>query len=274
MKKLEFTKESEFVSLNKLVLEDNEKIKEIKSLYQREWGYASFLGPIESFIAYFYLDNPKIKDKEVIKAIKNIKFNHNKDLNFFKEYFEREFIGAISRILQENKKKITRHELFLILRYILWCIDNRKWVGDSRAYLNWITNFFGLSSKEEKEKFNNFYKELGKKHGFSEEHVKLLKNEESKEELSAKEIALSKLDSEKFSNYEEESQLWDSGSYVEKINPGEIEEKLKTIDKSHEEYMNYNCKKCDKKISAHNKDWHDNMCDECFNKTHHNKKSE
>jgi uncharacterized protein len=30
--------------------------------------------------------------------------------------------------------------------------------------------------------------------------------------------------------------------------------------------MNYNCKEFGKKISAHNKDWHDGMCDECFNK--------
>ena len=47
--------------------------------------------------------------------------------------------------------------------------------------------------------------------------------------------------------------------------PVEAQEKMKTIHKSHDEDMNYNCKKCSKKISAHNKDWHDSMCDECFN---------
>jgi len=36
----------------------------------------------------------------------------------------------------------------------------------------------------------------------------------------------------------------------------------------HDEEMNYNCKKCNKKISAHNKDWHDGMCDDCFNETY------
>ena len=32
----------------------------------------------------------------------------------------------------------------------------------------------------------------------------------------------------------------------------------------HDEEMNFNCKKCKKKISAHNNDWHGGMCDECF----------
>ena len=39
----------------------------------------------------------------------------------------------------------------------------------------------------------------------------------------------------------------------------------------HDEEMNYNCKKCNKKISAHNKDWHDGMCDDCFNKKYYKK---
>jgi DNA-directed RNA polymerase subunit RPC12/RpoP len=34
----------------------------------------------------------------------------------------------------------------------------------------------------------------------------------------------------------------------------------------HDEEMNYSCKNCKKKISAHNNDWHGGMCDECFNK--------
>lgn len=63
--------------------------------------------------------------------------------------------------------------------------------------------------------------------------------------------------------------LWGKGSFAETISPEDIEEKEKTISKGHNEDMNFNCKKCDEKISAHNKDWHDNMCDGCFNKTYH-----
>ena len=45
-----------------------------------------------------------------------------------------------------------------------------------------------------------------------------------------------------------------------------ISEKMKTFHKKHDEDMNFNCRKCSKKISAHNKNWHDGMCDECYDK--------
>ncbi len=55
------------------------------------------------------------------------------------------------------------------------------------------------------------------------------------------------------------------GGFAEIITEKE-EEKMKTFHKGHEEDMNFSCKKCNKKISAHSKDWHGGMCDECFNK--------
>lgn len=60
--------------------------------------------------------------------------------------------------------------------------------------------------------------------------------------------------------------LWSKGSFAQSMSREEMEEKEKTINKRHDEDMNFNCKQCNKKISAHNKDWHDGMCDECFNK--------
>jgi len=42
----------------------------------------------------------------------------------------------------------------------------------------------------------------------------------------------------------------------------------------HDKEMNYNCKKCDAKISAHNKDWHDNLCDKCFNGEYYSDETE
>ena len=44
-----------------------------------------------------------------------------------------------------------------------------------------------------------------------------------------------------------------------------MKKKMKTFHKKHDEDMNHSCKECNKKISAHNKDWHDHMCDDCFN---------
>jgi len=202
-----FTEEAEFVPIKELLSEDNEKVKEIKSLFQRETEYLSYLGPFESFFAYFYLDNPRTKDSDVIKAIKNVKLNYYRNLDSFDNYLDRELIGVTSQILRMNiekdKRKITRHELFLILNHILWAIDNRSWINDSRAYLKWICNFFGILSEEEKKEFDDFYDKLGEKHGISKKHIETLKTGLGNEEIDSRELALSQLDSKKFS--EEES---------------------------------------------------------------------
>lgn len=63
-----------------------------------------------------------------------------------------------------------------------------------------------------------------------------------------------------------EEGFWAEGSFAETVSAEEMDEKMKTIHKRHDEDVNFNCKKCDKKISVHNKDWHDGMCDDCFNK--------
>ena len=65
---------------------------------------------------------------------------------------------------------------------------------------------------------------------------------------------------------EEEDGLWEKGFFTEGISPNEMKEKAKTIHKGHDEDMKFNCKKCNAKISAHNKDWHAGMCDKCFNR--------
>lgn len=63
----------------------------------------------------------------------------------------------------------------------------------------------------------------------------------------------------------DEEILWEEESFAESLGPKEIEEKMKTFHKKHDEDINFNCKKCNKKISAHNKNWHAGLCDDCFN---------
>ena len=65
---------------------------------------------------------------------------------------------------------------------------------------------------------------------------------------------------------DDENSLWEEGGFTETLGPLDIKEKIKTFHKRHDEDMNFNCKKCGRKISAHNKDWHYGMCDDCFNK--------
>lgn len=62
--------------------------------------------------------------------------------------------------------------------------------------------------------------------------------------------------------------LWAEGGFIQSMSKEEMDEKAKTIHKKHDEDMNYDCRKCSRKISAHNKDWHDGLCDDCFNKAH------
>ena len=62
-----------------------------------------------------------------------------------------------------------------------------------------------------------------------------------------------------------EGDFWEEGSFIESVDSNKIEEKMRTISMKHDEETNFNCKDCNKKISAHNKDWHNGMCDDCFN---------
>jgi hypothetical protein len=64
-----------------------------------------------------------------------------------------------------------------------------------------------------------------------------------------------------------EESLWAEKTFSETLGDKDLEQKLKTFHKRHDEDMNYNCKNCNLKISAHNKDWHAGLCDDCFNRT-------
>jgi len=66
-----------------------------------------------------------------------------------------------------------------------------------------------------------------------------------------------------------EDKFWEEGYFAESISSEEMKKKMKSFNMEHDEDVNYNCKKCNKKISLHNKNWHDEMCDECFNKTYY-----
>ncbi|MEK6973523.1 MAG: hypothetical protein AABW72_05830 [archaeon] len=64
----------------------------------------------------------------------------------------------------------------------------------------------------------------------------------------------------------ESTDFWAEGFFAQTISAKDLKEKVKTIDEKHSKELKFNCRKCNAKISAHNKDWHDGMCDGCFNK--------
>ena len=69
----------------------------------------------------------------------------------------------------------------------------------------------------------------------------------------------------------EEDDFWEEGYFAETLSSADMKEKTRTFHMKHDEEMNYNCKKCNKKISAHNRDWHAGMCDDCFDNTYYKK---
>ncbi len=69
-------------------------------------------------------------------------------------------------------------------------------------------------------------------------------------------------------NNNEESGIWAEGSYSETMSSWEREAKMRTFHMKHDEEMNYGCGRCKGKMSAHNRDWHAGMCDDCFNKAY------
>ncbi|MBI2139209.1 hypothetical protein HYU13_06475, partial [Candidatus Woesearchaeota archaeon] len=158
-----------FVPLGELLEEDDEEIKKLKSLKQREEEYAFLLGPIEHAIAEYYVSHKSLKDKDVVAILKNLRTNYSSPIEAFKHPLEKSVIMELSNTLQ--KMPAMHRELYLSFSYILWTIDNRSWLESSRAYLDWILNFFGMMGKEEKKKFLEEYGRIAKKHGISKEKI-------------------------------------------------------------------------------------------------------
>ena len=152
----------EFVPIENLLLPDTEEVKELATLRGKEVQYEPILGPLEFSIALYYLENPKTTDQEIKKSLK--KFQETRSGVLEEENtLESCLKWAASMALQ--KTQFTNHEFLLAIQYIIDSIDNRSWVPDKRAYLNWIANFFRLFDKETKKQFDMFYDMLSKQVG-------------------------------------------------------------------------------------------------------------
>jgi len=66
-----------------------------------------------------------------------------------------------------------------------------------------------------------------------------------------------------------QDEFWSEGYFAQTMSSEDMKKKMRTFHMKHDEEMDFNCKKCSKKISAHNKDWHDGMCDNCFNEKYY-----
>lgn len=184
-----------FVPIGGLLKKDNSKVKEIKTIFNREWEYGDYLEEIEYTVAELFLKDRSLKDRDVEQAIKNIKKNYNEDLSFFQTRLEKEIVMQLSVVLQE--KSITRHELKLVLDYVLWSIDNRSWMSDKQAFVKWLPFFFDLYKHKEKKEYESYVLKISRRMGLSQANInQLLMRGEG---LNQKQVEESSLESHFFS---------------------------------------------------------------------------
>ncbi len=161
------------LSLSEFLVPDTQEIKELKSIYNEEHEYSEYLSEIEFSIAdYYYNSNQKVTDKDVIRALKNIKQNRDKPISFFEKPLEKEIVKSLAEPLEENL--LYDHEFTLVLDYVLWAIDNRSWLEDKQAYVKWITYVLGFLSESEEKKYENQFKKFARKVGVSGAQVDML----------------------------------------------------------------------------------------------------
>jgi hypothetical protein len=152
---------------------DTPEVMKIKSLQGKEYEYSDYVGTIEYSIArYFCEDDRKIKDKDAVSALKNIRENCDKNISFFKRDLEKEIIENLIELLEVEP--LTHHEFKLVIDYFLEVIDNRTWMEDEQAYLKWAAYVMGLFTEEESEEYEKSIKKLAAKLGLSSKHADLM----------------------------------------------------------------------------------------------------
>jgi len=155
------------------LIPDTPEVKRIKSLQGREYEYAEHIGIVEYSIARHFCEaDRKIKDRDAVSALKNIRKNFNKEIAFFKPGLEREIVKNLIEVLEE--KPITQHELKLVIDYVLDVIENRAWMEDDQAYIKWAAYIMNLFTEEESEEYEKSIKKLAARLGLSGKHADLM----------------------------------------------------------------------------------------------------
>ncbi|AKB36308.1 hypothetical protein MSSAC_1718 [Methanosarcina siciliae C2J] len=171
------------LSLSEFLVPDTPEIKEIKSIYNKEHEYSEYLSEVEFSIAdYYYNANRKVTDKDVIRALKNIKENRDKPISFFEKPLEKEIVKSLIEPLEESP--LYDHEFILAINYVLWSIDNRSWMEGKQAYVKWITYVLGFFSEAEEKKYESKFRKFARKMGISGAQVDMLLMKKEAEDFS------------------------------------------------------------------------------------------
>ncbi|HIE31565.1 MAG TPA: hypothetical protein EYP67_04170 [Methanosarcinales archaeon] len=123
--------------IEELLLPDSALVSPLRIKEGMEEEYTDTLFAIEGAIADYYRENPKIKDIDVINALKNIK----KDLT--KEYRD----GCLEDMIQMRIhlalgfKRRTKKEVLLCLAYVSKSVKLHRRIDGVRGYLNFIIDY-------------------------------------------------------------------------------------------------------------------------------------
>lgn len=175
-------------SLAELLETDTPEVKNIKTIHEKEDEYVLHLLAFEYSLASHYLENNrKLTDKEVVEILRHIKQNIDTNLSILDDRLETAILQNVKEALIEEP--ISRHELLLVIDYILWCIDNRSWMEDRQGYVKGLCYMLNLYTDLEEKQYEQHVKKLGKKLGLDEDSIDglLMKNgmpiEQSEEEI-------------------------------------------------------------------------------------------
>jgi len=160
-------------SLSDFLNPDTPEVKNLESLLGEEHKYIDYLISIEYSIAHYYHEvDRKIKDKDVILLLKNIKNNCGKNVSFFEHPLELSIVRNLLEIFYQ--KPITHHEFKLVLDYVLNATGNRSFLDDEQAYVKWLTYALSSFTEEEEEEYVKNVAIFASKLDLSDEEISLL----------------------------------------------------------------------------------------------------
>jgi hypothetical protein len=131
--------------LRKLLSTEKSPIKHLELGKRMEDEYLDLLRAIDDAIVNCYKINPSMKDRDVIKALKNFR----KDI--FREY--KPSVHPIEWQIQENLRflfgmknefgieKSTKQEVLMCTKYVLASVKRHHKVDGVRGYLDFIINY-------------------------------------------------------------------------------------------------------------------------------------
>ena len=154
-------KDDNYIPLNDLLVPETEKVLKWKKIPGEKVGeYGSVLFPIESLIAEYFLEHQEINDINVKKALLNFIKTPFEEFDYSKSPIEDEIQLGVNAGAQN--KKISLHELRLLVDLLVLSIENRDFIPGGKGYLTWLCAFLGYLDEKEIQKIEEQYRIMGR----------------------------------------------------------------------------------------------------------------